>query len=144
MRSGQSVVMVGGGLVGCEVGLHLASHGHNVTVVEMQNMMAFETFGYYRNALLDEMDKRHIRQLLGAKCLEFKQDGVLVSKDNQELFLPADTCIFSMGMKPNSDTVDALKNACAQRPVHVIGDCSTAGKLGDAVRAGYMAAMEIL
>lgn len=141
---GQSVVIVGGGLVGCEVGLHLASHGHNVTVVEMQNMMAFETFGYYRNALLDEMDKRHIRQLLGAKCLEFKQDGVLVSKDNQELFLPADTCIFSMGMKPNSDTVDALKNACAQRPVHVIGDCSMAGKLGDAVRAGYMAAMEIL
>ena len=33
----------------------------------MNTMMAFETFGYYRNALLDEMDKRSIKQVLGAE-----------------------------------------------------------------------------
>ena len=54
---GKDVVIVGGGLVGCEVGLHLAGHGRNVTVVEMLPVMANETFGYYRNALLNEMDK---------------------------------------------------------------------------------------
>ena len=64
---GKHVVIVGGGLVGCEVGLHIANHGHDVTIIEMLPMIANETFGYYRNALLTEMDNRGIRQILNAK-----------------------------------------------------------------------------
>ncbi|WP_411680385.1 FAD-dependent oxidoreductase [Clostridium thailandense] len=143
-KIGKKVVLVGGGLVGCEVGLHLASKGKEVTVVEMNTMMAFETFGYYRNALLDEMDKRSIKQLLGAKCLEFKKDGVLVSKDGQESSIQADTVIYSMGMKANTKDVEKLKDICKDKEVHVIGDCLKPGKVGDSVRSGYMAAMSII
>lgn len=143
-KVGKNVVLVGGGLVGCEVGLYLASGGRNVTVIEMNTMMAYETFGYYRNALLDEMDKRSIKQVLGAKCLEFKKDGVLVSKDGQESFIEADSVIYSMGMKSNAETSEKLKEACKNREVHVIGDCLKPGKVGDSVRSGYMAAMSII
>lgn len=140
----KNVVLVGGGLVGCEVGLYLASEGRNVTVVEMNAMMAYETFGYYRNALLDEMDKRLIKQVLGAKCLEFKKDGVVISKDGQESFIEADSVIFSLGMKSNTEVAEKLKEACKEKEVHVIGDCSKPGKMGDSVRSGYMAAMSII
>jgi 2,4-dienoyl-CoA reductase-like NADH-dependent reductase (Old Yellow Enzyme family)/thioredoxin reductase len=143
-KIGKNVVLVGGGLVGCEVGLHIASGGRNVTVVEMNTMMAYETFGYYRNALLDEMDKRSLKQVLGCKCLEFKKDGVVVSKDEQELFIKADTVIYSMGMKSNTETVERLEEACKDKEVHVIGDCLKPGKVGDSVRSGYMAAMSII
>jgi len=143
-KVGKNVVLVGGGLVGCEVGLHLANEGRDVTVVEMNTMMAYETFGYYRNALLDEMDKRSIKQVLGAKCLEFNKDGVLVLKDEQESFIEADTVIFSMGMKSNAEAVEKLKESCKNREVHVIGDCVKPGKVGDSVRDGYMAAMTIV
>ncbi|WP_238917143.1 FAD-dependent oxidoreductase [Clostridium sp. YIM B02555] len=143
-RIGKKVVLVGGGLVGCEVGLHLANEGSDVTVVEMNTMMAYETFGYYRNALLDEMDKRSIKQVLGAKCLEFKKNGILVSKDGQESFIEADTVIFSMGMKSNLEVVESLKEACKERNVYVIGDSKKPGKVGDSVRDGYMTAMSII
>ncbi|MCM8711223.1 NAD(P)/FAD-dependent oxidoreductase [Clostridium sp. SYSU_GA19001] len=143
-KIGKNVVIVGGGLVGCEVGLHLANEGRNVTVVEMNKMMAYETFGYYRNALLDEMDKRAIKQVLGAKCHEFKKDGVVVFKDGEELFIKADTVIFSTGNKSNSDVVEKLKDAFKGKEVYVIGDCLKPGKIGDAVRSGYMAAMSIV
>jgi len=143
-KVGKKVVLVGGGLVGCEVGLHLAAHGHDVTVVEMLHMMAFETFGYYRNALLDEMDKRHMKQMLNARCLEFTENGVRVAQDGNEIFIPADTCVYSMGMKSNTDIVDSLKAAAGDIPVQVVGDCNKVGKLGDAVRAGYQAAMKIV
>ena len=54
-RIGKRVVLAGGGLVGCEVGLHLAEHGHDVTVVEMQGMMAFEkTVAYLRENYPDQ------------------------------------------------------------------------------------------
>ncbi len=141
---GKNVVLVGGGLVGCEVGLHLAGHGHTVTVVEMQPMMAPETYCYYRNALLDEMDKRRIRQVLEAKCLAFTETGIWIVEKGARHFLAADTCVYSMGMTPNQNTVDALLEAAGSIPARLIGDCERAGKLGDAVRAGYMAAMEIL
>lgn len=143
-KIGHKVVLVGGGLVGCEVGLHLASAGHDVTVVEMQKMMAAETFGYYRNALLETMDQRGIHQLLGAKCLGFEDGSVRVEVDGQERFLNADTCVYSMGMKPNTDAVEAIKALAGNIPVRTLGDCDHVAKMGDAVRAGHMAALEIL
>ena len=143
-KIGKNVVMVGGGLVGCEVGLHLASNGHNVTIIEMLDTMANETFGYYRNALLCEMDKRGIKQILGAKCLSFSENGVTVSKDQKELFIEADSTCFSMGMKPRTEMVENLKKSVTDKPLWIIGDSLKAGKLADAVKQGYMAAMEIL
>lgn len=143
-KVGQKVVLVGGGLVGCETGLVLAGEGREVSIVEMNQMMAFETFGYYRNALMDELDKRNIVQYLGAKCLEIRSDGVFVEQNGEEKFIPADTVVFSMGMKAKTDSAETLKAACGERKVFVIGDCVKAGKVGDAVRAGYMAALQII
>ena len=141
---GKKVVLVGGGLVGCEVGLHLAAHGHDVTVVEMQDLMAAETYCYYRNALLDEMDKRGLKQILRAKCLGFTGQGVLVEQNGEERLLEADTCVYSMGVKPNEEIAKRLEQAAGKIPVKRIGDCAKVGKMGDAIRAGYLAAMEIV
>lgn len=141
---GKNVVMVGGGLVGCEVGLHLAQNGHNVTVIEMLPTMANETFGYYRNALLCEMDKRGIKQLLGAKCCSFTKEGVVVEQDGKKFLVEADSTCFSMGMIPNSDMVSSLKQVLHNKQVWVVGDCNKAGKVADAVKGGFLAAMEIL
>ncbi|SHI81506.1 oxidoreductase [Parasporobacterium paucivorans] len=141
---GKKVVMAGGGMVGCEVGLFLADKGCDVTVIEMQDAMANETFGYYRNALMDELDKRSVHQMLKTKCLGFTDSGVKVLRDGREEFVEADTMVFSMGMTPNAQTVEQIRKAAGEIPVKAIGDCGAVGKVGDAVRGGYMAAMEII
>ena len=143
-KIGKRVALVGGGLVGCELGLHLAAHGHEVTVIEMQHMMAFETFGYYRNALLDEMDKRGIKQLLNAKCIEISTDGVKVMQKGKELFITSETVVCALGTAPDAEAIEGIKLLVGDIPFRSIGDCDRIGKLGDAVRAGYMAAMEVL
>lgn len=141
---GKNVVLAGGGLVGCEVGIHLANNGHNVTVIEMKDMMAFETFGYYRNALLEEMDKRNITQMLNTKVLEFTKEGILVEQDGKTTLIPADTCIYSMGMKSNDDIVKEIKEMTQNIKTYIVGDCNKAGKVGDAIHTGYEAAISIL
>lgn len=141
---GTRVALAGGGLVGCEVGLHLAAHGHEVTVIEMQDMMAKETFAYYRNALLDEMDKRGVVQLLNTRVLAFTEKGILVDSGSGETLIPADTCIYSMGMTPDSDTVAELEAMAGDIKTYVIGDCRRAGKVCDAVHEGYEAAIDII
>lgn len=143
-RIGKRVVIAGGGLVGCEVGLHLASRGHEVTVVEMKHMMAFETFGYYRNALLDEMDKRHIQQILNARVLSFETDGLVINRGEKTEKITADTCVYSLGMAPNKDLLASIKDMAGDIETHFIGDCNEVGKVGDALHAGYEMAISVV
>jgi 2,4-dienoyl-CoA reductase-like NADH-dependent reductase (Old Yellow Enzyme family)/NADPH-dependent 2,4-dienoyl-CoA reductase/sulfur reductase-like enzyme len=143
-KIGKNVAMLGGGLVGAEVGLYLASEGCRVTVIEMLDMMAYETLGYYRNALLTEMDKRGIKQMLGTKIIEVTHNGVKALKDGSEIFISVDTCVFSFGMKSNVDILEKIQAIAGTIPVVAVGDCSNPGKLGDAVRMGYMAAFSIV
>ncbi|GAU76504.1 FAD-dependent oxidoreductase [Fusibacter sp. 3D3] len=143
-KIGKKVVIAGGGLVGCEVGLHLANHGHEVTVVDMQHMMAFETFGYYRNALLDEMDKRCVKQILNAKVLSFEEDGLVIKCEDKVKKITADTCVYSLGMMPNKEAVILVKAMTGDIETHFIGDCEEVGKVGDAVHAGYEVAISVI
>lgn len=143
---GATVAIAGGGLTACEVGLHLARHGHDVTMVVRKDRIARESFGYYRNALLDEMDKRGIKQDLGAKTLSFTDGGIMTEKDGKRELVKADTCLYSFGMEPNQETVDMLKrasDACGATS-WVIGNSEHAGVVADAVHGGYRAAMEIV
>ncbi len=140
---GHKVVMVGSGLTACEVALHLASIGRDVTVLCRRDMMAYETFGYYRNTLLEHMDDRGIHQMLKTKTLAIAKDGVTVEQGGQTQVIGADTVMYCTGIRPNSDAVEAIRAMAGETPVVVIGDALKSGKMGDAVRGGYMAAMEI-
>ncbi|MFQ9918966.1 MAG: FAD-dependent oxidoreductase [Flavonifractor plautii] len=70
VKPGHKIVMVGGGLVGCEAGLFLQKTGHEVTVVELLGRLANESFGMYREALIWEMEKCGMAMLPKTRCLE--------------------------------------------------------------------------
>jgi 2,4-dienoyl-CoA reductase-like NADH-dependent reductase (Old Yellow Enzyme family)/thioredoxin reductase len=144
-KVGKKVVIVGGGLVGCETGAHLAATGHEVTIVEMLDRIAPETSAMPRVALLDEMDRVGIRQLLGHRCIEILPSGVrAVDSNGNEAFLEADSVCHCVGMKSDSETVTSLKAAAGIVPVFEIGDCGSVGKVVNATESAYKAAMEIV
>jgi 2,4-dienoyl-CoA reductase-like NADH-dependent reductase (Old Yellow Enzyme family)/thioredoxin reductase len=143
---GHTVAIAGGGLTACEVGLHLARHGHEVTMVVRKPRIARETFGYYRNALLDEMDKRGIVQDLSTTPIGFVSGGILCDRDGERVTVKADTCLYSFGMEPNSKeaaTLVAAAERCGAKTWNV-GNSSRAGMVADAVHGGYQAAMAII
>lgn len=141
---GQKVLIVGGGLVGSETGLHLAARGKDVTIVEMVDEIAPESYPMHRVALLHEMEKM-VTCKTGLKVTKIVPDGVtVVDSENREAFLPADTVIYALGMKANREETEALKAAVKGAAVHEIGDCVSARKVYDAVKEGYLAAMSIL
>jgi 2,4-dienoyl-CoA reductase-like NADH-dependent reductase (Old Yellow Enzyme family)/thioredoxin reductase len=143
-KVGKRVVMVGGGLVGCEVGLHLAKNGRDVTVIEMLNEVARDSYKMHRIALINEMDKM-LTYRTGLRCTSIRPDGVLVmNMENNEEFLPSDTVIYAVGMHANKDEVEKLRVAIKDIPVYEIGDCVYPGKVYDAVRQGFIAGMSIL
>lgn len=141
-ETGKKVVMVGGGLVGCEAALHLAKTGHEVVIVEMLDRLAKESYGMYREALMVEMEKAEIQSLCDACCLQLTPTSVLVlGKDGKELLLEADSVIYALGMKAN-DTTD-LKKIAGNIPVYEIGDCVVPAKVDAATKSAYFSAIEI-
>jgi 2,4-dienoyl-CoA reductase-like NADH-dependent reductase (Old Yellow Enzyme family)/thioredoxin reductase len=141
---GRRVVMIGGGLVGCEVAVELKRKGRQVTIVEMKERLAPEIFGIYRTALHDCIDELAIPYLLNAKCKEIRKDGVVVEGAGNAKVIPADTVIYALGMKPRKAATQALHEAAGSIPVFEVGDCESVAKVGKAVVEGYTAALSIV
>ena len=143
-KVGKNVIMVGGGLVGCEVGLHLAKNGRDVTIVEMLDSVAQDSYKMHRIGLINEMD-RMLTYRTGLKCISIKSDGItVVDRENREQFMSADTVIYAVGMEAKKKEAGKLRSAIKDAPVYEIGDCVNAAKVYEAVRQGFIAAMSIL
>ena len=139
---GKRVVMVGGGLIGSEQGLFLAKTGHEVTIVEMLPRVANEAYGMYREALVREMAKENMTLLENTKCLEIGKDFVKVQlPDGTEKTIECDTVLHALGMK--SVPTKELEEAAGDIPFTIIGDAIAPGKVDQATKTGYMAAIEI-
>jgi pyruvate/2-oxoglutarate dehydrogenase complex dihydrolipoamide dehydrogenase (E3) component len=139
---GKKVVMIGGGLIGSEQGLYLAKSGHDVTIIEMLPRIADESFGMYREALIDEIEKANINVLENTKCAEIDSDYVKVlSPDGEEKSLEADTILFALGMK--SPPFNELKSRAGDLPIDIIGDAIKPAKVDQAISSAYHAAINI-
>lgn len=151
---GHSIVIAGGGLTACETALNLAAAGHEVTMVVRKPRITPTTFGYYRNALLDEMDRRGVRQMLSTCPLEFTDEGLVCAPavddqgtpGDERVVVKADTYMYSFGMDPNSELVERLAAAAEKVGAKVanVGNSRAACIVRDAVHEGDQAAMAIL
>ena len=151
---GHSIVIAGGGLTACETALNLAAAGHEVTMVVRKPRITPTTFGYYRNALLDEMDRRRVRQMLSTCPLEFTDEGLVCAPavddqgtpGDERVVVKADTYMYSFGMDPNSELVERLAAAAEKVGAKVanVGNSRAARIVRDAVHEGDQAAMAIL
>jgi 2,4-dienoyl-CoA reductase-like NADH-dependent reductase (Old Yellow Enzyme family)/thioredoxin reductase len=143
-KVGKKVVMVGGGLVGSEAGLHLAKNGHDVTIVEMLGKVAPDSYPMHRVAMVHEMDSM-LAYKTDLKVTAVEKNGVkAVDSEGKEEFIPADTVVYALGMQANRKETEALHSVAGDTPVYEIGDCVRAAKVYEAIKEGYLAAMSIL
>ena len=142
VQVGENVVVLGGGLVGCEMGLHLAMEGKNVTVVEMLPRLATDANPRHRPILLDQLEQYGVKSCLITRGVRVTQEGlVCADESNNETLIKADTVVCAVGMRPRRDVVDSLRD-CA----HVfmeIGDCTSPSIVVEATSRGYYAALDI-
>ena len=139
---GQTVVMAGGGLSGCDCSLELAMEGKDVTIVEMLDDIATNTNMINKPALLEKLREYNVKILTSHKVLEFKEGSVVVEdKDGKTKELKADSTIAAFGTKPRRSLSNGI---CEKYPfAKEIGDGVSIGKVGDTVREGFFAAFAI-
>lgn len=137
----ESVVVVGGGFIGCETADYLASRGKKVIITSRQDKVGHDVGISNRWTLLTRLKKNGVRMEPGFTLIEITSPGVKGLKDGKEVFLESAAVVVSAGMKPEANLEEALK----QRGIkfRMAGDCLEPRKIRDAIIDGYVAGMAV-
>ena len=140
-KVGDQVVVLGGGLAGCEAAIHLAQEGKKVTIVEMRDELAPDANVRHRPLLLKQIDGlAEVRT--GLKGLEVTAEGVICEdRVKQRHLVKGGSVICALGQRARTDVVEALRDTAPY--VAVIGDCAKVSTITNAVYQGYHAALDI-
>jgi len=140
---GKKVVIIGGGMVGCETALHLTHLGHTVELVEMGEILAPEGVFTERMHTLDYMDKdENLTYHTSSRCVEMTEQGVRIQKeDGSEFFIEADNIVLSVGFRARKAVAESFEDSAFD--VLYIGDCKKVGTVFTAVHNGFDAASRI-
>ncbi len=142
---GDKVVIVGGGLVGCEMALEYLQEGKKVTIVEaldhilsagapipIQNVqMLKDAFEHYKAEILE-----------GHRIVEVNEQGAVVEdKDGMRKTVEADTVIMSVGFRPLPSMKEELEEYVPE--IYQVGDGRQVGSIMSAVWEAYEVAHSI-
>ena len=139
---GKTVIVIGGGQVGCETALHLAKLGKQVTVIEMQDALAPDASKTHRDELMVEIgNEPNFVTLTGARCVSVTATSVTYAKDGAEQTISADDVVLAAGMKAKADEADSFIGSAPE--FAEIGDCVRARTVEQATKEAYYAAVNL-
>ncbi len=168
--AGEKVVIIGGGAVGSETAMYVASMGtisgdtllflmtnkgetmetleqlssrgvKEVTVVEMLSKVCRDVGISTRWSLLQDMRNLGITTISNAPAKRIEADGVVIEEKGRERKLPADTVIIAAGTCPVNGLYEQLKDSGME--VHLIGDAKETRKAFEAIQEGLEIALQL-
>lgn len=141
--AGGHVVVIGGGLVGCEAALHVAETASSVSVVTRREDFMGEggdagigVEASNRSALLEMFEQRKLAVRTGLHVVRIDDEGALFADAaGRQLRLPADSVVISSGFRAQPWFAQELERLGV--PATSIGDCVEPRKIYDAILEGY-------
>ena len=140
---GNSVVVMGGGTVGCETAIFLAQAGKNVTMVEaLEEILLEESNDINKAGLARKLRESEVKILTGCLIEEIVREGVFV-RENRETrrLLEADSVVLSTGFISKRELYERLKYEF--EGVYSVGDCVEPRKILDAVHEAALIAYSV-
>ncbi len=143
--AGNNVVIIGGGLVGCETALYLAKQGKKVTIVEAFDSLM--TSGrpiphMNRIMLIDLLTFHNVGVILNSTLIEVTDDAAIITDpQTARRSIKADTIVLSVGYRPDSQLFEELNGKFTE--LYLIGDARNAANIMTAIWDAYDVARTI-
>ncbi len=135
---GQKVVVIGGGLTGCEIAYQLSLEGKQPIIIEAKNDLIATRGVCLANSsyLRDYFKHNNIKVYLESFVKEINDNFVVVQKGLDEFKIECDNVISSVGYTPNPIFKE-------KKHIHVIGDALKIGNLRTVVWSAWKVAEKI-
>ncbi len=135
---GKTVVVIGGGDVGCETACYLADAGYDVTIIEtLPELMTEQHINNVRMLMYRLLAEKGVKYFTRNEVFQIGDKTVEVRGPEGGRTLVADAVVIAIGFKPNEDLRETLRLGCAE--VHIVGDCGRLGRIREAVAQGDLA-----
>ena len=141
---GEKIVVVGGGLVGCEIAFGYAKEGKDVTIVEaLDEILKLNNVpGMNKAMLLDAFEHYGMKIYTGTKLKAVCDAGAVIElPDGTEETIEADIVILSIGYHPLPSLAAELQTCGAE--IFEIGDGKQVGNVLTCIRDAYEAVMDL-
>ena len=140
-RIGQSVVILGAGLVGVELGLHLISKGRSVQIVEMLDHISDGGNFLHIPGLKAEIKKLGLKINFDTRANKITSGGVVCENGGIEKIFSTDTVVYAVGQTPAREEAVALGGCAAE--FYMLGDCVSPRNITDATSEAFLIARNI-
>ena len=134
-------VILGGGLVGIELGIYLKNLGKDVEIIEMADKLNCGDNMVHEMGVNVEIDRIGLQVHTSTKALKIDENGVACQNADGEIFFPADHVVIAAGMKGRQEEAAAFAQSAPL--FYQIGDCLAVKNIYEANRLGYNTAMEL-
>ena len=138
---GETIIVIGGGLVGCETAEFLAQQGKKVAIIEMLARIGNDIVATNRPFFLARLRKAGIRMDANVKVEEITNKGVRVSRNGISDFLDGDTVVLAVGFEADRELAEELKGKVAA--LYSVGDCVQPHGIKEAIEEGFCVGREI-
>lgn len=136
---GRKILVLGGGLIGCETALWLARQGKQIILVEILHDLlsaGIPVQHMNRLMLLDLLKFHRTEVLTNTSLLEILEDGVILKdQSSQRKSLPADGIVLAVGLEPEKGLYETLRGQIPN--LYLIGDARNPQNVLNAVWDGY-------
>ena len=128
------IVVVGGGLVGLEVAEYLSGNVGKITVVEMLDEVGKDLGQLRKICVMENLYKEGITTITNAKCVEIKDNAVVIEKEGTLEEIPCDYVVVSIGSRSCENS--EISKYCDENniPYHIIGDALKARRALNSIK----------
>lgn len=138
---GNKVVIVGGGLIGCETAEFLAEKGKEITILEMLGRIGNDIGRTTRWTVMQRLKAAQVRMESRAKVVKITEQGAIVERNGSAELVQGDSVVLAVGIKCENSLAKELQGKVPQ--LHVIGDAAEPRRIINAVQEGFGVAREI-
>ena len=144
-KVGDRVVIVGGGLTGCEIAYELALQGKHPSIIEMTgNLVGARGICMANSTMLRELLRYHkVPAYLSSTVVSIGGDGVAINTADGRKTVPADSVILSVGYAPDARFSELKNDKKLNKKVYFVGDCDKVGSLKAVIKQAYELVQEL-
>jgi 2,4-dienoyl-CoA reductase (NADPH2) len=134
---GKTVIIIGGGIQGCELAEFLVKRGRKVTVVDKADVLGEGMVNHLRLQLFDWFAQKGVTLVSGVKeYVGITEKGLVVlTAEGYKRTIQADNVIPALPMRPNTELFRNLKGKVKE--MYAVGDCHEPKLIVDAIEEGF-------